>query len=165
MSVLPDPYKFELSDDELRTLAKITLNWGHAESAIGLALVNLCRIDQETAKLLIQPLTVSRKIDLLLKLSQDGKISDAARHFVSELKYARDNFKEVRNIYSHGLVMSAEDGSRSVVTPKGQVFNLEELMLALEQSKYVGLAANRVLFAVLGMPIPEPWPERPGLTA
>jgi hypothetical protein len=48
--VLPDPYaKIVLSDDELRTISRIVINWGHAESAIGIALTRIYNLTQETS--------------------------------------------------------------------------------------------------------------------
>jgi hypothetical protein len=169
MSELPDPYKnLPLSDDELKTIARIAINWAHADSVIGNALSAAYRLDPpisqratSVAKDLIHPLEMGRKISLLISLRKANRIPDTAELFLTELKYAQDNFKTVRNVLSHGMIMSDAAGNWSGISGKGPMFDADELPLALEQSKYVALMANRVFFAVARIPIPATSFERP----
>jgi hypothetical protein len=166
MSELPDPYSsLPLSDDELKTVAKIAINWAHADTIIGHALVKVYSIDIDAgwraAKDLIHSLEMARKINLLFSLKKENAIPATADFYLTELKYAQDNFKTVRNVLFHGTIIADDKGNWSGNSPRGPKFDAKELSLALEQSRYAGLIANRLLLAVHGFPLPTTSLERP----
>jgi hypothetical protein len=160
MPLLPDPYPQLLTDEELRSVAWITINWAYADAFVSLILEHLYNIAGDTAKELIHSLEMPRKIDRLMNLNARGKIPKGADFFLRELKYAHDNFKRIRNVFSHGMILADEHGNWSALSPKGPKADPKELALALEQSKYTGLVANRLVAAVFGQSLP-PLPERP----
>jgi hypothetical protein len=162
MPELPDPYgKMFLSDEELRTVARIVINWAHADSVLGLVLEGLYRIRGESASDLIHSLEMSRKIDLLIRFKKRRKLADRAHRFLAELKYAHDNYKQIRNLFSHGMILADDAGNWTAMSFKGQKADPKELALALEQSKYAGLMANRILMALGGLQMPATSFERP----
>jgi hypothetical protein len=160
---IPQLIEHNLSDDELKTLAQVTLNWGMAEIMVGTTLAWLYDLKGAQATDLVNGMSFYRKIELMEKLSKAGKLSKSAINLLGDLKFAFNNFKDDRNVFSHGMTCVGPDGTRTAVTATGKTADPDKLPLALEQSKYVLFVANRLLSAATGseeQALP-PLPEKP----
>ncbi len=159
---IPQALENNLSDDELKTLALITLNWATAEFLISTFLAQLYEISGLAARDLVYGQDFKRKVEFLGSLSKAGKLNPKQNKLLSELNYAFSNFKNDRNVYAHGItVTNTDSGGRRALTLTGKEANPDELPLAWEQSKYVLLVATHMFFTPGQSATDFALPERP----
>lgn len=152
---------FNLSDGELKAIALITLNWAHAEAVLGVILSQIMPLDHEISKIIIHPLDGTKKIKYLLDLVAKIPSLSINKHLIDEIKFAFSNYRDERNIYNHGLILSGDDGSRMAVSLKGRESSIGELSQALEKSKFALSVTARLAHAINFGESAHPLPPRP----
>jgi hypothetical protein len=161
-------YEHGMTDDQLKTVGIISLNWGTVEREITQI---LCNLDPgEPTK--IATYHLNKKLKLLgKKLKENPKPSEydhadwpEVSKLFDNLKESIENFREGRNHIIHGTVVRFFGGVRepAIYSDKSlQTKELSALPKILDQSTYLTHVVAHLWSALYGSVRKTPLPNRP----
>jgi hypothetical protein len=161
-------YDHGMTDDQLKTIGIISLNWATVEREITQILCNLDSRDPTE----IARYHLNKKLKLLgKKLKGNPKPSDYEHADWSEesklfdnLKESIEKFREGRNHIIHGTVIRFFGGARepAIYSDKSlQTKELSALPKILDQSTYLTHVVAHLWSALCGSALKTPLPDRP----
>lgn len=140
------PFIYTLTDDQIKTIGLITLNWGNAETLIAFCALPRHMTERENENSISYPRTPSRdelmraslgqSIKRLRSMISRGEFPVVASAVIDQLDSANKTLKPYRNALCHGITFKD-----IIANPDGTEISSGDLDKALKHSNYVGMLA------------------------
>lgn len=152
---LPWKEEEQITEQHMNDIGRVILNWGKADTFLGLALCFLYNLDGDNAADLLHVLDFKKKVDYLKKKTKKIPPCDGFDKLITEMHFCISNYKWERDAISHGTVMYNHDGKGEFMSMKNteQKISLSALKLVLERSRYTLDVSIAILKVLAGEPI------------
>ena len=156
-------FETPLSDEQLKELGRLVVNYGVVEFLLGMHVSSLCRVESDARIELISPLSTRRKLDIL-KSGLMRIPRDATRALVGEGCKLIDPTLRDRNVLLHGIWgfdSEKSDGKPIVASTKDRHSRLDAAAI-IKTADALAISSRKLIeaFVVDGGHTPLGEPER-----
>lgn len=116
-------YDTDISDEQLRAIGRVTVNWCLLEYVVGRVVAEMLSITQKQGRILTQPLRIMQKLEVLQLLSELNAWPESERTELNKVVQTIDHARQKRNLIAHGLWVEDADGCHYLVQYGGNKKN------------------------------------------
>ena len=168
MDRIPQPFDHQLTDEQLKMIGLISVNWGSSERILRSTTIMLDKelIEKFTPKYNFHTYGfIGPTINRLKKLADQFKERELAIGIIENIEYCLASYKDMRNVVLHGAPFLNIDDKHSMCRlvfkmGDGRSVSVDQLDLMVEQSKYLLSAALNLFHLAHGQETKE-MPPRP----